>query len=112
MSVRDAWNEHMLERAAADMREQNAREAVTFELPKHGPVSWDNIERCAREAGMSVHDWVADALAAHVRMHECDAYEPMPEYAPAPAPIPRWRARIAEWAYRLADRLTDDGTER
>lgn len=86
-------------------------ETLTIELPKTGAVSWDNIERCAREAGMSTDAWAFDALAAYVRMHE-DAIriaqaQTWPSAEPERAHIPAWRLWVAERAYRLADRLTE-----
>ena len=100
----DAWRHNEIEREAMEL---NAREAVTFELPTHGPISWDTIERCAAEADMPIEDWVADAIAAHVALHtRYNDDAPQTERKP----IPRWKARIAEWAYQLADWLTDDGS--
>ena len=108
----DAYNREMLRREAEAMQE---REAVTFELPKRGPVSWDTLERCAREAGMPMQDWVADALASYVRMHERVTYERQAEAFGTPVQerrrVPAWRMRMGEWAYRLGDWLTDDGAD-
>ena len=86
-------------------------EQLTIELPETGAVSWQNIERCARDAHMSVDAWVFDAIAAYVRMHE-DAVrmaqaEAWPRDVPERAPVPAWRLWVAERAYRLADRLTE-----
>lgn len=109
----EAYRDELLRQ---EFEAQNATEEVTFELPKHGPVSWDTLERCAREAGMPMHDWVADALASYVRMHERETAMRQAEAftigddGPEPTRVPAWKARIAEYAYRLGDWLTDDGT--
>lgn len=90
----------------------NETESLTLELPARGPVSYDALVRCAREAEMPLADWVFDALAAYVRMHEreirlrqIEAFgEPMREHERTP--VPAWRARLGECAYRLADAIT------
>lgn len=91
------------------------REQVIFELPVEGPVSWNTIARCAREAGMSVEDWTADALAAYVRMHERGIREEQAAVWPPPAQerrhIPAWRLRLGDWLQRMADKCLDDGAE-
>ena len=85
-------------------------EELVIELPKTGAVSWENIERCAHDAHMSVDAWVFDAIAAYVRMHEDDMRMARAQVwqadVPAPKPVPAWRAWVAERAYRLAERLT------
>ena len=111
-------HEYMSELARRELEEQNAREAVTFELPKRGPVSWDTLTRCAREAGMSLEDWVADALANYVRFHDSQIHQQQreafgdPEIHTKRKRIPAWRLRVAERMYTWADRLTDDGCEK
>ena len=106
------WTREQLRRQQAEVDE---RETLELELPKQGPVSWNTIARCAREAGVSVEDWVFDALAARVRMHEdsvsvaqAEVWQPTPERR---EPIPAWRIRAGECLQRMADRLTDDGSE-
>lgn len=92
----------------------NEREQVIFELPKEGPVSWNTISRCAREAGMSVEDWTFDALAAYVRMHERSIHEEQAEVWPPKLErrhVPAWRRSLGEWLQRMADKCLDDGTE-
>lgn len=111
----DAYNREMLRREAEAMQE---REAVTFELPKQGPVSWDTLERCAREAGMPMQAWVEDALASYVRFHDSQTEQRQREAFGVPEAeqgstkrVPAWRMRMGEYAYRLGDWLTDDGAE-
>lgn len=106
-------NEYREEMIRRETEEANAREAVTFELPKQGPVSWDTLERCAREAGVPMHDWVADALASYVRMHEREVRERQAEIfgvhdieEEPSSRVPAWRMRVGEWAYRVGDWLT------
>ena len=107
-------NAYREEMARQRREERNAREQVIFELPKQGPVSWDTLERCAREAGVPMHDWVADALAAYVRFHESQTEARQREAFGVPAceqdehrRIPAWRVRMGEWAYRVGDWLTE-----
>ena len=106
-------NEYREEMMRREMEEANAREAVTFELPKRGPVSWDTLERCAREAGMPMHDWVADALASYVRFHASQTEARQREAFGVPVceqderkHVPAWRMRMGEWAYRVGDWLS------
>lgn len=104
----DAYRDELLWQ---EFEAMNSMEAITLELPKRGPVSYDSIERCAREAGMSIQDWTFDALAAYVRMHEREIHARQAEAFGAPAqdhaPVPAWRARLGEWAYRVGDWLTE-----
>ena len=106
-------NEYREEMMRREMEEANARVAVTFELPKRGPVSWDTLERCAREAGMPMHDWVADALASYVRFHDSQTDARQREAFGVPVceqderkHVPAWRMRMGEWAYRVGDWLS------
>ena len=112
-------NEYRREMLRRDMEERNAREAVTFELPKYGPVSWDTLNRCAREADMSLEDWVADALATYVRFHDSQIEQiqreafGVPEFIESERwRVPAWKLRMAEWFYTWAERLSDDGSEK
>ena len=107
-------NEYREEMMRREMEEANAREAVTFEHPKRGPVSWDTLVRCAREAGMPMHDWVAGALASYVRFHDSQTEVRQREAFGVPAceqdehkRVPAWRMRMGEWAYRVGDWLTE-----
>lgn len=110
-------SEYMDELARQEHERRHAREELTLELPKFGPVSYDSIERCAREAGVPVHVWVQDALASYVRMHERETAMRQAEAFTIgdddreKTPVPAWRMRMGEYAYRLGDWLTDDGTQ-
>ena len=109
-------SEYMRELARREREEQNGVEQITLELPKRGAVSYDAIARCAREAGMPVEHWVFDAIAAYVRMHEREVRMRQAEVftigddSPEPTRVSALRMRMGEYAYRLADMLTDDGT--
>lgn len=106
------WREEELRKEMTPQMEN-----LTLELPKFGPVSYDSIERCAREAGVPIHEWVQDALCAYVRMHEREVRERQAAYfgvneanEPKRRRVPAWRMRVGEWAYIIADKLTDDGS--
>ena len=89
----------------------NDTEQIILELPHYGAMSYETLERCAREAEIPLENWIQDAIAAYVRMHEREVRMEQIEVFGAPmeeerASIPRWRARLGEYAYRLADALT------
>ena len=109
-------SEYMRELARREREERNGTEQIILELPKRGAVSYTSIERCAREAGMPVEDWIFDAISAYVRMHEREVRMRQAEAftigddSPEPTRVSALRMRMGEYAYRLADMLTDDGT--
>lgn len=102
-------NAYAEEMARISYEERSAREAVTFELPARGPVSWQAIERCANEAGMSIEDWVGDAIANHVRWHDSQTrarqYEAFGKPEEEHKPMPKWKGDLAEMLYRLAEKV-------
>ena len=90
------------------------REQLILELPKYGPVSWDSIQRCARDAGMTAENWTFDALASYVTMHESSIRAQQAEVWPPRTErkhVPAWKIRLGEWLLLWSARLTDDGTE-
>ena len=89
----------------------NDTEQIILELPRCGALSYEKLERCAREAEIPLEHWIQDAIAAYVRMHEREVRVAQIEVFGLPmeeksAPLPKWRARMGEYAYRLADVLT------
>ncbi len=93
------------------MEQKNDIEQIIIELPRCGAWSYETLERCAREAEIPLADWLQDAIIAYVRVHERDTRMGQIEVFGAPmseesAPITKWRLRLGEYAYRLADALT------
>ena len=86
------------------------REWFEVELTPGTPYSRATIQDYARSMNVEPENWVLDALVWF--MHECDRQgahgnfeDRTTDYRPPRAPVARWRVRVSEWLYGLADKI-------
>jgi len=94
--------------------ETTKREWFEVELVPGNPISRAGIQDYAAGMNMEPERWVFDGLVWW--MHECDRQGAhgnfqarTKDYAPPREPVARWRVRLSEWLYGLADRINDTG---
>lgn len=87
--------------------EKTNREWVEIDLKPDTPFSRASFQDYAAWANRSPHDWLIDGL--EYWMKECDRQGAHGQYVHVPAPKPvisRWRVRLSEWLYGLADKIS------
>lgn len=86
-------------------------EKVILELPEQGCLSWERVERCAKEANMPLENWITDAIESKMRRQDtaayCAAHKLWPSAPEEEVPIPIHKKLIGNALQFLADILWD-----